>query len=113
MVLIARALASKPEMLILDEPESNLDFKNQLTILKTIKKLSKDRGISCIINTHYPAHALEIADKSLILCRGCQHYCGNTDSIINCVNMHKAFQVKVAIENIKVNQKVIKCVFPM
>ena len=41
MVLIARALASEPDILILDEPESNLDFKNQLIILDIIKKLSK------------------------------------------------------------------------
>lgn len=33
MVLIARAIACDPEILILDEPESNLDFKNQITVL--------------------------------------------------------------------------------
>ena len=38
MVLIARALASEPQVLILDEPESNLDFKNQLVVLDAIVK---------------------------------------------------------------------------
>ena len=59
MVLIARALVSEPKILILDEPESNLDFKNQLLILDTMTKLS-NQGISCIFNTHYPTHALQI-----------------------------------------------------
>ena len=40
MVLIARALVNKPKVLILDEPESNLDFRNQLKILNVIKYLS-------------------------------------------------------------------------
>ncbi len=61
MVLIARALAPKPKLLILDEPESNLDFKNQLMVLDIIKHLSKDRKIASIVNTHYPAHAMKKA----------------------------------------------------
>ena len=44
MVLIARAMTSNPAMLILDEPESNLDFKNQLTVLNCIQELSRQRG---------------------------------------------------------------------
>ena len=67
MVLIARALISDPSLIILDEPESGLDFKNQLKIISLIKKLSKVDNISVIINTHYPAHALEISDKCLML----------------------------------------------
>ena len=41
MVLIARALAARPQLLVLDEPESNLDFKNQLIILDTIRSLAE------------------------------------------------------------------------
>ena len=54
MVLIARALSAEPEMLVLDEPESNLDFKNQLIVLETIERLARERGIAAVINTHYP-----------------------------------------------------------
>ena len=69
IMLIARALSAEPEMLVLDEPESNLDFKNQLIVLETIERLARERGIAAVINTHYPAHALKIADKALILSR--------------------------------------------
>mgnify|MGYP002596369391 CR=1 FL=1 len=54
MVLIARALASQPGVLVLDEPESNLDFKNQLLVLDTIEDLARS-GLTCIFNTHFRA----------------------------------------------------------
>lgn len=44
MVLIARALTAQPRLLILDEPESNLDFKNQLIVLETIKAFAMRKG---------------------------------------------------------------------
>ena len=66
MALIARALVSEPQVIILDEPESNLDFKNQLIVLKTLQSLT-EQGITCIFNTHYPVHALRHADKALLL----------------------------------------------
>ena len=66
MVLFARALAKRPEVLILDEPESNLDFANQKMILDTLKSLSK-QGVSIVLNTHFPAHALFLSHKVLLL----------------------------------------------
>ena len=113
MVLIARALASKPKMLVMDEPESNLDFKNQLIILETIEKLSKEYKISCIINTHYPEHALRVGKKALILCRNYNKFYGDAEEIINSENMRKAFGVEVAIENIQIERKNFTYVFPI
>lgn len=97
MVLIARALCTQPEMLILDEPESNLDFKNQLVILDIMKQLSREKGIAAIINTHYPTHALKIADKALILNRDGTSFYGPAESTITEENMRKAFSVEVKI----------------
>lgn len=113
MVLIARALASNPDMLVLDEPESNLDFKNQLIILETIEKLSSEYKISCIINTHYPEHALRIGNQALILCKDHTKFYGSTRKVINEKNMKKAFGVEVAIENIKIEKKDFTYVFPI
>ena len=113
MVLIARALTVFPEMLVLDEPESNLDFKNQLIILETIKRLSKERNISAIVNTHYPTHALQIADKSLMLNKDGTSFYGKAEDVINEANMRRAFHVNVHINEFQVNDICYRNVVPL
>ena len=113
MVLIARALTVSPDMLVMDEPESNLDFKNQLIILDIIKRLSKERKISAIVNTHYPAHALQISDKSLMLNRDGTSFYGATSDVINKENMRKAFGVNVHINEFELDQQSYKSVIPL
>lgn len=113
MVLIARALSANPQMLVLDEPESNLDFKNQLIVLETIQRLSKEKGIAAIVNTHYPAHALKIADKALLLDYkgGCLY--GNVSDVVNEENMRKAFHVEVKIVDFPYKDQNHKGVIPI
>lgn len=96
MVLIARAIASEPQIIILDEPESNLDFKNQLIVLKTLHTLTA-QGISCIFNTHYPVHALRHADKALLLDKRGNICFGDTHAVITEHNMRAAFGVETVI----------------
>ncbi len=113
MVLIARALAARPELLVLDEPESNLDFKNQLIILETIARLSKEKGIAAIVNTHYPAHALKIAHQALILSRDGHTVCGAAAEVISEANMRRAFQVEVKIADYRYESGCYKSVIPI
>lgn len=104
MVLIARALCANPNILVLDEPESNLDFKNQLYILETLKNLSKEKNVTIIINTHYPDHALQISDKTLLLGHGIQKF-GKTCDIINEENLEEIFNVKIYIRQVEVTKE--------
>lgn len=111
MVLIARALISDPEILILDEPESNLDFKNQLIVLDTLTRLSK-RGIACIFNTHYPSHALQRANKAAILSN---HHVlfGETEKTVTEERIEEAFGVKAVVDELEFEDKKIKSVIPI
>ncbi len=112
MVLIAKALISKPDVLILDEPESNLDFRNQLLVLDTITRLVNN-GMTCIFNTHYPAHALQRANKSLILDKNGNAIFGDTIAVVTEANIEKAFGVKAVIGEVETQKNVMKDVIPL
>ena len=112
MVLIARALASEPEILILDEPESNLDFKNQLIVLDTITKLAQ-KGMACIFNTHYPEHALQRSHKALLLSKGGDYLFGDTADVVTEANIQKAFGVQAVIGEVETPEKVLRSVTPL
>ena len=96
MVLIARSLASQPGVLVLDEPESNLDFKNQLLVLDTIEELAKS-GLTCIFNTHFPAHALRRANQALMLGHGGKSVCGKTCDVVTEDRISEIFGVRAVI----------------
>jgi iron complex transport system ATP-binding protein len=66
LALIARALASGAEILVLDEPTANLDFGNQALILAEIARL-REAGKSVLLSTHQPDHAQRVADRALLL----------------------------------------------
>jgi iron complex transport system ATP-binding protein len=66
LVLIARALAQKATLLVMDEPTANLDYGNQLRVLFRIKELNK-QGYGIILSTHNPDHAFLFADRVLAL----------------------------------------------
>jgi iron complex transport system ATP-binding protein len=67
LVVIAQALASECEVLILDEPCSALDYRNQATVLSTIRALQRDHGLTIAFSTHSPQHGLEAADHVLLM----------------------------------------------
>ncbi|MBN2290213.1 MAG: ABC transporter ATP-binding protein [Candidatus Glassbacteria bacterium] len=55
-VQLARALAQQPEILILDEPTSNLDPRAAVRFLETVDRLQQDHGLTVLIVTHEVAH---------------------------------------------------------
>ena len=65
LVLIARALASGSELLILDEPASALDLHNQSRVLTVLSGLAAD-GMGVIMTTHHPDHALHVSRNALL-----------------------------------------------
>ena len=112
MLLIARSLVKDPKIIILDEPESGLDYKNQMIILDLLKKLS-ERGVIIVMNTHYPEHALKISNKCLLLNYDQTYKFGNTREVLNRKNLKKSFSVDVKIEKISFDGKDYESIIPL
>jgi len=66
-VSIARALVQQTDLLLLDEPTSSLDLKNQTDILELIRHIVKDHGIAAVMTMHDLNTALRYADQYLFL----------------------------------------------
>lgn len=112
MVLIARALAAEPKVLILDEPESNLDFRNQLLIMETLSSLAAS-GMTCIFNTHYPAHAMRRASKALLLGVDGKSLFGDVGRVVTEENIQRAFGVKAVISDVETPLNITRDVIPV
>ena len=112
MVLIARALAAEPELLIFDEPESNLDFKNQLVVLDTMTGLAQS-GMACVFNTHYPAHALQRSHKALLLKKGEPGIFGRSPDVVTEAQIRSAFGVNAVVRPVETGSQELLNVVPL
>lgn len=65
LVMIARALVQKTDLIVMDEPTSHLDFKHEMVIMETIVDLVKETGISILIASHFPNHAFYFENNKL------------------------------------------------
>lgn len=80
-VSIARALVQEPSLLLLDEPTSNLDLKNQLEILQTIRAVIAAHRVGAVMTMHDLNLAMRFADRFVLLKDGGIHSSGDTDCI--------------------------------
>lgn len=100
MVMIARALAQEPSLLILDEPTSHLDVGNQMKTIATIDQLAAD-GIAILMCTHFPDHAFLISHSAAILNKGRLIAQGRVEDVITKENLREAYGVDICVHYIE------------
>ena len=98
-VVIARALAQEPDVLLLDEPTSNLDIRHQLEAMDIIKKLVKETGISAITAIHDLNLASRYSDRVIMLNGGSIFDVGNPASVLNPENIKHVYGVEAVVRN--------------
>jgi iron complex transport system ATP-binding protein len=99
LVLIARAVAQQSDFLVLDEPTSNLDFGNQVKVLKKIRELMA-RGFGLLVTTHLPDHAFLCASRVALLHRGRLVDIGNPNDVLTETQLEQTYGVKLKIADV-------------
>lgn len=80
-VALARALVKSPQLLLLDEPLSNLDATLRLTMRSEIRRLQRQLGVTTVLVTHDQIEAITMADRIICMSRGRIEQIGTADEL--------------------------------
>jgi iron complex transport system ATP-binding protein len=98
-VILARALAQQPQILLLDEPTSSLDIKHQLEILCILRSLAQTKHCSVIVAMHDLNLAGRFSDRMLILKQGGIFAAGTPDAVLTEKNIESIYGIKARVTN--------------
>jgi len=96
-VMIARALAQEPEILLLDEPTLHLDINHQFDLLELIRKLATEKNILVLIVTHDIILAARYCDRIVIMQNKQIHKVGDTAKIMLPENLKNVFMIETEV----------------
>ena len=96
LVMIAQALSSECEILILDEPCSALDYKNQSIVIDTLRTLNDSMGLTIVFSTHAPQHGLEVATHVLLMKDRRRYEHGPVEDVLTAENLSTLYDVAIA-----------------
>jgi iron complex transport system ATP-binding protein len=97
-VFIARALAQEPEVILLDEPTSNLDIHHQIEFLDLILSLNRERGLTIFMASHDLNLASEFCDRLILLQKGAIHTIGTPEKVITRENIEQVYGCEVWVD---------------
>jgi len=104
MVIIARALAQEAGFIILDEPTANLDYGNQVRVIRKIKELQQ-QSIGIMLSTHQPDHAFMLGSTVLVMKNGSVLKPGKPEEILTSGTLRTIYGVDVDVIDMPSNGK--------
>ncbi|MFB3885893.1 MAG: ABC transporter ATP-binding protein [Thermodesulfobacteriota bacterium] len=104
-VFIARALAQEPEVILLDEPTSNLDIHHQIEFLDLILSLNREKGLTIVMATHDMNVASEFCDRLVLLRGGKVYKTGAPEEVITRETIETVYGSNVWVDQNPVSRK--------
>lgn len=96
-VILARALAQEPELLLLDEPTAFLDIKHQVEVYDLLKRLSRQQGLTVVAILHDLNLAALYCDRLALLKAGKVFACGTPEQVLTYTNIKAVYDTEVYI----------------
>lgn len=96
MVLIARALAQRSKVILLDEPTANLDFGNQMRVLRQIKELAA-HGYIVVMTSHQPEQVFYVDAKVAMLGRDKSYIYGAAKEVVTSENLREIYGTDIRV----------------
>jgi iron complex transport system ATP-binding protein len=97
-VIIARALAQEPKILLLDEPSAFLDLKHQLEIFELMRQLNRERGLTIVAALHDVNLAALFFPRLIMLCDGRIYRDGKPGEVLTEETIREVYGIRVRIE---------------
>ena len=97
-VIIARALAQRPKILLLDEPTLHLDVNHQLEVLDLVRDLAKREDLTVIMVSHDLDLAARYCDRLIMLSKGEIKAAGEVDNVLTPDNLDEVFKIKAYVK---------------
>jgi len=97
-VLLARALAQEPGVLLLDEPTAHLDLQHQIDLCRILKRVHVQQGMTVLLVSHDINLASQYCDRVLIMKEGCLMYLGSPLDVITQPNLKEVYGCPVLID---------------
>lgn len=97
MVFIAQAIAREPDVLLMDEPTSNLDIQHQFQICEWVHRLTLSRTMSTVMAVHDLNIAARFADQVCVLQNGGIFACGSAASVITTDMIASVYSMEAVI----------------
>lgn len=107
LVMLARALHQGGRIMLLDEPNSHLDFCNQHKMMKIIREVVKDNNAAALITLHDPNLALFYCDQVVMLRQGMVEARGPAEKIINDISLQKVLGDNICLDTTLKGNRVV------
>lgn len=98
LVLLARALFQETPILLLDEPTSHLDFRNQYLIMDVVREMTRAKGLATLVTLHDPNLAARYCTHLVVLKEGRLHRAGPRESVFERKTLEEVYGMEVVVQ---------------